>query len=390
MITKSEINKRKREIQVILDKFVSKLIKQSSNRTAELDTLIKAAKDETSYPEIRLKDVKLLKRSMDMVAQVVKDCAVQHIIEDYTQYYQPETLKDYLPTPSQIIFFFQRQKDRNESFARSFAAYFSRTFNTMAPMEIIERERMDFSEISFGPNQVELAEEVAAIDYAFEHPVVNMGTVDDLLGCIRVSNKTSKRVLSSDAEYARFSELWDQYDIGGILYRLPELEDSPLQLNNNNPSGRSIDELKDESRFLYIDEKFLDNDKFDQLVNFLVQNHFIEDDPTVKKIFKYRFIGTPQLQEPLKSQKIIWRINALRANKRHPGELFSILSIMTGRGAFNDNAKRIEMFFSYATISPDGKIETIQYILPKYPERNLSDNDSVRNVIRNIWNIQEH
>ncbi len=403
--------KRVTSLYGILYRYLTRLDKKASDRSDKLDRIIRSVSPDTQLWQ--LNSVRVLKRSLEKVSLYIKDRAIYSILSSYVNYYRREIDLETLPTPSRIIFFFQRQKDREDKLARDIATYFSTNYNTLAPMEIIERDRMDFSPIDFGGNQVELAKEIAALDYAFEYSDVNMLTIDDMNGCIRVANRVGNDVFT-ESGYERFCVLRDEYDIGGVLYRLPEQIDMlPLHKetkeemivrllsgvedegNNNNPLNEDaivVDNTPNEQSnvdfFPSIQDIFKDGERFDVLVNYLVRNNFIEDDPVVIATFKYRFLGTEKPKEKL--SKIVWRINALRSTKSHPGELFGIIQLMSGYGKMYLNVPYISEFFSFAIFDQDKRVvEDYPYKLPIYTQRYVSKNDPVQNIIREMWNITE-
>lgn len=402
--------KRVTSLYGILYRYLTRLGKKASERSDKLDRIIRSVSPDTQLWQFN--SVKLLKSSLDTVSLYVKDRAIYSILSGYVSFYRREIDLEELPTPAHVIFFFQRQKDRDDKLARDIATYFSTYYNTLAPMQIIERDRMDFSPIDFGSNQVELAKEIAALDYAFECSDVNMSSIDDMNGCIRVANKVGDDVFT-ELGYERFSDLMDEYDIGGVLYRLPEqismlpphketkeemivglitsVEDNEETINPINEEA-TAEHIPNEQRsvdyFPYIRDEFKDNERFDALVDFLIAKGFIEDDPDVRANFKYRFLGIEKPKKKL--SRIVWRINALRSVKYHPGELFGMISLMSGFGKLNSNQPYISEFFSFALFDQDKRVvEDEHYSLPKYIQQNVSTSDPVQKMIRGIWNVTE-
>lgn len=385
MGTKSAIPSVK-EFEGILNRYTDRLLASAEKRSTKLAGLIQEHENSPEISKHKLHTLNLLKRSMDVTAQLVRANAVSSIISAYSTYKDGEHTGELL-TPTQVVFFFQRQKDRDSRFAKEIAVFFSKHFGTLAPMQILERDRMDFTPIGFGDNEVVLAEEVMALDYAFEYADISMLCMDDLLDCIRVSNNVGT-TFYSDSEWERIEELMDEYDVNGVLFRWSISED---ESNNWRPIMEEpvVCENKELDFFPFIKPAYSGEEKWDQFMDFLIQKGFIEDDPDLKKLFLYRFTGYPASKPTELQKKITWRINCIRATKVHPGELLSILFLMSCYGRFPENSAYIAKFFDFALITPNGVVEPINYTFPQYLQRNVSKCDTVQTRIREIWGVVE-
>jgi hypothetical protein len=375
-----------KELEGILNRYTDRLLASAEKRSTKLAGLIQEHENSPAISKHKLHTLNLLKRSMDVTAQLVRAKAVSSIISAYSAYKDEEHTGELL-TPNQVVFFFQRQKDREPQFAKEIAIYFSKHFGTLAPMQILERDRMDFTPIVFGDNEVVLAEEVMALDYAFEYADISMLCVDDLLGCIRVSNKVDTAIYT-DSEWERFSELMDEYDVNGVLYRWSISEDESNDWQPT-PDEPVVCENKEVDFFPFIKPAYLGEENWARFMDFLIQKGFIEDDPDLKKLFFYRFTGCPASKPTDLQKKITWRINCSRATKVHPGELLSILFLMSCYGKFPENSAYIAKFFDFALITPNGVVEPINYTFPQYLQRYVSKGDTVQTRIREIWEVVE-
>ena len=383
-------------ISGILQRYVDKIVTLADAQVERLKQLQVVSNAVESQYGQRARSIKRFGKIMETASGYVKMYAVQSIVQSYLKTIQEQDAYQNVPTPSQVIFFFQRQKDRGENFAKDVASCFCREYNTLAPMQIIERERLDFSQIDFGQKQIELAIDVLALEEAFDFSLVNMGIVDDLRSCIMVA-RTIDEGSCSDEGYDKLLEEMEKHhidelgysleyiannldDIAGCLQQKEQVNGEPII-----PKSDSGQQIKPEY-FPRIKDEYKDPVKFAELVDYLADEGFVRDDIVVKKLLIYRFCGNIE-DAPEQMDQIVWVINAKKRSKiDHPGELFTMLGMMSEYGHIKKNAELLSIFFNYALITEDGKeAKIVKYEQPRYIQQYTSRNDCVREKIQEIW-----
>lgn len=220
----------------ILSRHVDKLIDRASERSQRLADVISSAGEAADKQGI-VKELAFLKRTMDTLSVQVRTNAIPTILLNYADCLLHPT-PIVLPSKSQVAWFFLRQRElRGDSFANDIASFLSRECGTLEPMTLMEIDMQEAKNASFdfGAKQVELSEAVDALERAFKGGSINMGTVDDLQKCLRVSNSVSKDIFTA-ANYQRFAEFQTEFGVGGALWCLPHGDDdallSPLECAN--------------------------------------------------------------------------------------------------------------------------------------------------------------
>lgn len=219
----------------ILSRHIDKLIDKASERSQRLADVISSAGEAADKQGI-IRELAFLKRTMDTLSVQVRTNAIPTILLNYADCLLHPT-PIVLPSKSQVAWFFLRQKERGDKFAKDIASFLSRECGTLEPMTVMEMDMQEAKNASFdfGAKQVELSEAVDALDRAFMSGSINMGAVDDLQDCLRISNCVSKDIFTT-SNYQRFSELSNEFDVGGALWSLPHGDDnallSPLECAN--------------------------------------------------------------------------------------------------------------------------------------------------------------
>lgn len=211
----------------ILSRHVDKLIDKASERSQRLANVISSAGEAADKQGI-IRELAFLKRTMDTLSVQVRTNAIPTILLNYADCLLHPT-PIVLPSKSQVAWFFLRQKERGDKFAKDIASFLSRECGTLEPMTVMEMDMQEAKNASFdfGAKQVELSEAVDALDRAFKGGSINMGTVDDLQKCLRVSNSVSKDIFTA-ANYQRFAELHTEFGVGDALWHLPHGDDDAL------------------------------------------------------------------------------------------------------------------------------------------------------------------
>lgn len=335
----------------ILSRHVDKLIDKASERSQRLAEVISSAGEAADKQDI-IRELTFIKRTMDTLSVQVRTNAIPTILLNYADCLLHPTPN--LPSKSQVAWFFLRQKERGDKFAKDIASFLSRECGTLEPMTLMEMDMREAKNASFdfGAKQVELSEAVDALDRSFRGGSINMGTVDDLQNCLRVSNSVSKDIFTA-ANHQRFAELQTEFGVGGALWHLPHGDNdallSPLESANEvatrfaTVTGPVREVLKpfmqglpkrEPVQYVYTEpsngeyfprlrKEYQREDIAKGIADVIIEHEFIQ--ASERDLFLYRFFGYGP--EPQPDARVHWK-NHVKKNKEigQPTELFYVLN----------------------------------------------------------------
>ena len=342
-------------LEKALAALVVRVVERSNDRAAKLDGIIHAAtpSEDDVY---KLATIKRVRRIMDLLNDYVRLAAVPSMLLAYDKHDRDAGAVE---TQNWITFFLFRIRDIDNEFAMDLASALSRAYGTLAPIDVLERKSMDYSPANYGDKQVELSEEVAALYDALFRAPVSLDTIETLIGCIGVANKTCQDFYR-DAQYDRIRKLIDDYNIEQAVYMLPQndYDGEPMspqayltklakeQLAKASgdvrpllepyllgwlPRTRNSYEQKELQGLPYLQglkAKYMSTDIAEAVADLVIDSNCIHREDRALFIYVFFGYGEPSELKPLPWQDHTSKGSKTKGKVGHPTELYYLLTTL--------------------------------------------------------------
>lgn len=253
---------------------------------------------------------------------------------------------DLLPPDEQANFLLQLS-NTDKRLARYLLSILTHINGTPLITQYVSNNDYERLEQALSYSDVEISEEITAWCES-----LNVADIKEVDGLLAASCSVQK-----DFFLMKFVEpldnLWEEMQ--AISYKeWPDIVNDVIPGSNATSNETTIEEKQSQivdktdsplknldASFPGIKQKFKDEMVIDEITDYLA-GHYIDDDPDVKKLFKYRITGLGELTPELCEKKIVWYMKG-----KHPNDLNGLLfEISSDRRSYQEYVAK---FFEFAS-----------------------------------------